>query len=65
MTLVNINPTILEECQLCMQVDCRGDEPQASNGTRILFKNNGASIAPQAGSRLAGSLDPAKPLDPA
>ena len=22
MTLVNVNPTILEECQLCMHVDC-------------------------------------------
>lgn len=44
---------------------CRGDEPQASNGSRILFKNNGASNAPQASSRLAGLLNPAKPLDPA
>ena len=43
---------------------CWGDEPRAGNGTRILFKNNGASIAPQACLRLAGSLNPAKPLDP-
>ena len=44
---------------------CRGDETRAGNETRILFKNDGASIAPQAGSRLAGSLVPAKPLAPA
>ena len=25
MTLVNVNPTILEECQLCMHVDCVED----------------------------------------
>jgi len=28
---------------------CQGDEPWAGNRTQILFKNNGASIAPQAG----------------
>ena len=38
----------------------RGDEPQAGNGTRIYFKNNGARIAPQTGVCQAGSLDPAK-----
>ena len=33
---------------------CRGDEPRAGNGTRILFKNIGAGIAPQSGSHLGG-----------
>ena len=40
---------------------CRGDEPWAGNGTRILFKNSGACIAPQTGTRPAGSLDSARP----
>ena len=40
---------------------CRGDEPRAGNGTRILFKNGGARIAPLTGTHLAGSLDPARP----
>ena len=38
---------------------CRGEEPQAGNGTRIYFKNSGARNAPQTGARQAGSLDPA------
>ena len=42
----------------------RGGELEAGNGTWILFKNNGASIAPQPGSCLARSLNPAKPLRP-
>ena len=40
---------------------CRGDEPRACNETRIYFKNSRARIAPQTGTRLAGSLDPAGP----
>ena len=44
---------------------CRGDEPQAGNGTRIYFKNSRARIALQTGMRQAGSLDPAKPRKPA
>ena len=43
---------------------CRGDEPRAGNGTWILFKNNGANIAPQDGPRLAGSLNLAELSDP-
>ena len=39
---------------------CRGDEPQAGNGTRIYLKNNGARIGPQTSVRQAGSLDPAR-----
>ena len=42
-----------------------GDEARAGNETRILFKNNGAGTAPQTGTRLAGSLDLAKPRNPA
>ena len=40
---------------------CRGDGPRAGNRTQMLFKNNGASTAPQTDTRLAGSLDLAKP----
>ena len=39
---------------------CRGDEPQAGNGTQIYFKNSGARITVQTGVRQAGSLDPAR-----
>ena len=42
---------------------CRGDEPQAGNGTWIYFKNSGARITTQTGTRLAGSLDPARPAN--
>jgi hypothetical protein len=38
---------------------CRGDEPRAGNGTRILFKTFRASSAPQSGLTLAGFLNPA------
>ena len=42
-----------------------GDEPQAGNGTWILFENNGASIGPQSGPTLAELLDSARSVDPA
>ena len=44
---------------------CRGDEPQAGNGTRTPFENNRACIAPQPGPTLAELLDSARSLDPA
>ena len=37
---------------------CRGDEPRAGNGTRILFKSSRARITPQISTRLAGVHPP-------